>query len=276
MPTIVTRKYRTDQVKETILKYNRLDGGSSPTDYLYMLFGKSSVWTDEAAPDAPLDTADYQSSTWADVIGLSRISTSEITPTVRRVNWSNANVFVTLDTASTTAYETDFYCINSVNDVFLCTATSGAAPTVEPVYDGTNLTYVNDGYTWQYLYSITVGDAAKFLTPNWMPVNYGTTLKVNEDVNSVDILGCSDIMVYRLIDNTAPFDDLIGFPSYRQVCLCRNPLDNAGTALLAVSNAMLTSTPASVNTGELFYIENRTVIYRSLGQSEEIRLVLAF
>jgi len=276
MPTIVTRKYRTDQVKETLNKYSRLDSGGLPTDYLYMLFGKSSAWANEALPDAPIDSADYHASTWADVIALSRVSTSEISPVVRRVNWSNTNIFVTLDAASGIAYESDFYCINSVHDVFLCTATSGAAPTVEPIYDGTNLTYTDGGYTWEYLYSLSTADAAKFLSPLWMPINYNTTLKVNENIKSLDLLGASDVMVYRLIDAAAPFDNMVAFPSYRQVSLCRNPLDNGGLGIIVVLNELLSNTPNTANTGELSYIENRTVVYRNVGQSEEIRLVLAF
>jgi hypothetical protein len=276
MPTIVTRKYRTDQVKESITKYNRVDLLDVNTDYLYMLLGKNTVWADEANPDVPYDSDDYYNQVWTDTMGISRILPTSLCPVVRRIDWTDVNTYVTLDTALDYAYDTDFYCINSVNDVFQCVATSGSPPSVEPIFDGINLVYTDGGYTWNYLYSISLQDAAEFLTPTFMPVNYGTKLKVDENVNSVDILGVKDVMIYRLSTGDAPFDNYTTFPSYRQVSLVRNPLDDANTALLAISNDMLANTPATANTGDMIYIENRTVIYRAVGQSEEIRVVMAF
>ena len=280
MSTIINTPVRTGQIIQLLNEY-------SSTNYLYLMFGETTPWANESLPPAPVDSYNYIHDTvWANTLALSRVTPTDITPIKPRYDWAvGVTDFVAFDPSVDTAYTSKFYCVNSRFQVFELTAKGTGAPAtgIEPIYvsgqpvQGSATT--GDLHEWTYLYTISPSDVAMFLTPLWMPINYGAKLgtaqeQADGDVDAIHTLGCTDVGIYHhMLDTDITINDL---GQYRRVALVSNPLNNAGSAFLASSNVALSATPNTRYTGNVLYTENRTVVHRYAGQSEEIRIVLAY
>jgi hypothetical protein len=68
-------------------------------------------------------------------------------------------------------YDRTYYVLTDENNVYKCIFNNkGGASTVKPTGFSTSSFTTSDGYTWKYMYTISLGDANKFLTSVHMPV----------------------------------------------------------------------------------------------------------
>src|SRR6056300_1761866 len=68
-------------------------------------------------------------------------------------------------------YDRQFYVLTNEYNVYKCLYNNkGGASTVKPTGFSTSSFTTSDGYTWKYMYTISLGDANKFLTSVHMPV----------------------------------------------------------------------------------------------------------
>ena len=69
-------------------------------------------------------------------------------------------------------YNTNYYVITSEFKVYKCIIAGAGASTQQPTQTLTQPQAESDGYTWKFMYTISVTDAEKFLTNAYMPVKY--------------------------------------------------------------------------------------------------------
>ena len=85
----ITRNFRINiasQFKEMF--------SEAPPNNLYFFVAKSTPWTNETAPDAPLDaTQIVDFNIWDDVLALKKISSSDISSAAVRNDWISGQVF---------------------------------------------------------------------------------------------------------------------------------------------------------------------------------------
>lgn len=262
----------------------RGDGSSEEADAVYH-------WDDETNPPTPIDTIEQLSDFRNNVIGIKRVMISNIMIMVPRITWKEGMKFSEIHTDAVSGKRaTDYYCVNSNNDVYLCTkAGSGVTMTgSEPTAHGSQTT--GDGYTWEFLYNITTAMVnGGMLLENWMPVPFnkhavyetGNTGTITEtqyqhgDMNANQTLGAYRVLISCTLSNEG---EVIPYTArYRQVGMIIDPKNKNGDFLEGDLYAPGEGDEEWLNTsGSLVYLENRKAVYREVGQQEVVELILVF
>lgn len=168
----------TDVFKKKILL--ELDSDIQSNGNFYIGIGRAFQWDgSENVPTPANHRFDLREATYA----LQSIKTAEDrTFTVPRNTWSSGTVYDAYDDR-VAGYPTNaYYVINSANNVYICLEASKNSEgvtqisTVEPTdVDITKPFKTSDGYVWKFLYGITALNANKFLSANFIPVNFQKT-----------------------------------------------------------------------------------------------------
>src|SRR5210317_440867 len=168
MAAIVTSNFRTLNAK----KLKQQVSSSS----VYVGIGKSDVWslttsdTTDTTPFTPADTLDQLGEARANLIGLKKIVGTEISHVIPRYTWTSGNSYYAWDSDDASIFDKAFYIITSEFKVYKCIKAGGGASSIQPTQTLTDPTAESDGYTWKYMYTVSVADAEKFLTNSYMPV----------------------------------------------------------------------------------------------------------
>lgn len=244
-------------------------------------------WSNENVPPAPNDTITDEKTFRERIIGIKRVNIGNVMLMVPRTNWEPGKAFNVLSESNIAPRKaTDYYCITSKNFVYQCIDKSApeivTTPGAEPDLMLSSVKTV-DGYTWKFLYNITtkmVNDG--MLLDAWMPVPYNKhgvypggsiTEEQNSygDANANWTLGSFRVLVsVELADE----GDIIPYDTeYRQIGLLYDPQDNEGQYIAGDAYA---KNDFNVNSGRLFYLENRRVIKRTEDQIELLQVLLSF
>jgi len=184
----------TDQIR--ILNARNFLAGVTTTGSSYYSFiglpNATDIQSDwDNSPPAPVDNFDYENETWETMIGLKKITSSDIKLVVPKIVWKSGNTYdmyrhdySTSNTAkvsgATNLYSSFFYVMNSDYRVYIClqNGTTPDTPNGSPSLD--EPTFVDlepraagasgDGYVWKYLYTISPSDIVKFDSTNYIPV----------------------------------------------------------------------------------------------------------
>ena len=165
----------TDAFKKKILL--ELDSDISNRAEYYIGIGRSVQWNSTEAVPTPLNhTFDVRQASLA----LQSIKKAEDRSfVVPRNTWTSGTKYDAFDDR-VVGYPTNaYYVINSANDVYMCVEasknTSGETQTstVEPTNTDTGKPFkLSDGYVWKFLYGLTTLNANRFLSANFIPVNF--------------------------------------------------------------------------------------------------------
>ena len=168
MPAIVTSNFRTLNAQHF---KDQVDGSS-----VYVSIGKSDVWslttsdTTDTTPFTPGDNLDNLGEARANLIGMKKIVATDIAHVVPRHTWTSGNSYYAWDSDDAGIFDKAFYIVTSEFKVYKCIKAGGGASSIQPTQTLTAPTAESDGYTWKYMYTISVADAEKFLTNSYMPV----------------------------------------------------------------------------------------------------------
>jgi hypothetical protein len=203
MPSILTQNYRTHLATELLSRLAWAEtvddltaAGALTSDgrttlltaantvSLYAFIGHTTPWPTEGAPPTPVDTPqettyDY----WRHMLFAKRVLSTDFAFVVPRIDW-NANTVYTQYDDTTVLANTNFYVLvlddaggTPAYQVYKCLWNAGGAnSTYQPTgIDSDPQTY-DDGYVWQYLYSLAT-TTDDFLTDDWMPVYETSSLQ---------------------------------------------------------------------------------------------------
>jgi len=168
MAAIITSNFRT--VNASHFK-EQIEGSS-----VYVAIGKSDVWslttsdTTDTTPFVPSDNLDQLGEARANLIGMKKIVPADIAHVVPRHTWTSGNSYYAWDSDDASIFDKAFYIVTSEFKVYKCIKAGGGASSIQPTQTLTAPTAESDGYTWKYMYTISVADAEKFLTNSYMPV----------------------------------------------------------------------------------------------------------
>ena len=168
MAAIITSNFRTLNAKH----FKEQVAGSS----VYVAIGKSDVWslttsdTTDTTPTLPNDNLDVLGEARANLIGMKKIISTDISHVVPRYTWTSGNSYYAWDSDDASIFDKAFYIITSEFKVYKCIKAGGGASSIQPTQTLTDPTAESDGYTWKYMYTVSVADAEKFLTNSYMPV----------------------------------------------------------------------------------------------------------
>lgn len=170
----------------------------------YVTFGKEVAWPNSDTPTAATDTANTFYNYWNNLIGLKKITASDINLVIPRVDWTSGTVYIEYSqdlelfarsNTSNKPYDNKFYVRNSKDQVFKCLFNNGGVTSTimpEISIDGQlpeNAFIVeSDGYKWKYMYTIPAGLKEKFFTAEFMPITSEPIVTNNAVDGRLDII----------------------------------------------------------------------------------------
>jgi hypothetical protein len=143
---------------------------------LYLGIGKPDAWSNslsnliDSIEDTPYDNSDNINEARQGLIGLKRITTSDVSHVVPRYNWEAGSVYVPWDSDDADIYDKAFHVITDEFKVYKCIVAGSSGSTVKPTQTQVSPVNEADGYEWKYMYTLAVADAEKFLTTSYIPV----------------------------------------------------------------------------------------------------------
>ena len=170
MPAIIT-----DILKKDLLAELKSDFDSAASEY-YIGLGRSELWDTSDTVVTPTQSSRTVNQFRHSLQGIKKtLGASYIIP---RYNWTSGTTYTAYDD-NTVGYPTNSYYVKTPsNQIYICltqgkNANGAAVPsTIEPTSVATTPVTLADGYTWKYLYSIGAVPASRFLTANYMPVQF--------------------------------------------------------------------------------------------------------
>ena len=166
MPAIITTKFRihnAQQFKEAF--------SESANNKMYLFIGRPQAFADDNSPPTPVDTTqstDYHA--WYDMLAAKRITSTDVSHAIRRYDWTSGTTYVQYDNTADLVNE-QFYVYTEDDNVYkVINNANNAASTVKPTGTSNLVFETSDGYKWKYMLSVGAGDAIKFQTSSFIPV----------------------------------------------------------------------------------------------------------
>ena len=173
MSSYASKEMNIMGAKAFVESLNRTDGrASKKSTILYAVLGKSSNWPNEPTADNAIETInDKHYKMWKEAIAAKKITTSDVSHVIPRTDWVINVIYPMYKQTNLNLYESAFYVLTDQNNVYKCLYNNkGGKSTVKPTSFATTPFSTSDGYTWKYMYTISLGQANKFLTASHMPV----------------------------------------------------------------------------------------------------------
>ena len=200
MSAIVTDKLRLVNCANFIEKVSA--GG------YYIFLGLPNAITfdtnwDSVQPD-PIDNELYLNSYRDSIIGIKKITTSDIIRVIQKTQWVGGRKYdmyrhdysvynLSPVTSATRLYDALYFIVNQDYRVYIC-LNNGSAPsnqnkgvisTQEPLHTDVSPRKESDGYVWKYLYTLSPADVLKFDSTNYMTVPNNWTDTTNAEISRI-------------------------------------------------------------------------------------------
>ncbi len=146
---------------------------------LYAVIGKVTPWQNEPTPIVPPDNEQYlHYGVFRDAIGAKKIVRESVSHVAPRYNWTSNTVYSMYRDTDIDMYFRPYYVMTDEYNVYKCLYNNKGAPsTIKPTGYSTSRFTTSDGYTWKYMYTVSLGEANKFLTSSFIPVK---TIKLGD------------------------------------------------------------------------------------------------
>ena len=168
-----TKDLSINNAQAFVKALNATDGSSTKNSViLYAVLGNTADWVDEPEPSFVLDTEqNLQYEQHRRFIGAKKIDVGSVSHVVPRYDWGSGTVYSMYRDTDSDMYQRQYYVLTDQYNVYKCLYNNkGSASSVKPTGFSTLPFTTSDGYSWKYLYTISLGEADKFLTSVHMPV----------------------------------------------------------------------------------------------------------
>jgi len=250
------RKNAIDSIRDSL----NLNG----SDFWHVFVSRPYPWTTETSPDAVTGAEQVTSQTWADMVGLVRIDSSNASLVVPRYDWVSGTTYPAYDHRvdySDPSNPIQFYVLVDDVRVYKCLFNAYDEPsTVRPTTTGSLTETTSDGYQWKYLYSLTSADQT-FVSDNFIPVNTITSIDSIISITDTRILQKAvqlaavpgSIEVY-LVDSWPSSQVFSGAIPYSDGNLVASPVSPGSTVVPIVQGSNTLSGTANYYAGYVFSI----------------------
>lgn len=191
----------TDQIRILNSK-SFIDSAKSGKNNLYAFVGLPNAteynqfW--DSSPPPPKDSFNDENDYWDNIISLKKINPDrDIRSVINKVTWESGTTYdmyrhdITRNNLSkpsqkTSLYQSNYYILTADYKVYIC-LNNGSSPDnpegipslAEPNFIDLEPKITEDGYTWKYLYTLSIDDVIKFDSINFMPVPSDWETSVN-------------------------------------------------------------------------------------------------
>lgn len=173
---MATYRYATKDIHistaEAFLRTITSQEGNDASSVYYVVLANNKEWENEPTPILPPDNEQYlHYEAHRRFIGGKKVTSEDASHVTIRYNWESGTVYSMYRDTDIDMFERPFYVMTNELNVYKCLYNNkGSASTVQPTGYSTSSFTTSDGYTWKYMYSVSLGDANKFMTPNHIPV----------------------------------------------------------------------------------------------------------
>lgn len=149
----------------------------------YYYLGKVLSWNPfgDDIPESPLDNYNYELKTRSQIISTKRISESDVSFVIPRINWTVNTIYDKYDdnyssinlsySGKSSIEESKFYVVTDDDSVYKCIGNNyNKISTIKPTGYDTDIFTTADGYVWKFLYNIPIGYKNKFYNQDYIPV----------------------------------------------------------------------------------------------------------
>jgi hypothetical protein len=173
---MATYRYATKDLSissaQSFLRSITYTGGDASASVYYVVLANNNEWENEPTPVNPPDNEQYlHYEAHRRFIGGKKVTADDVSHVTLRYNWTSGTVYSMYRDTDEDMYDRAFYVMTNEFNVYKCLYNNkGGASTIKPTGYSTTPFTTSDGYTWKYMYTISLGEANKFLTPVHMPV----------------------------------------------------------------------------------------------------------
>lgn len=201
MSATLTENFRYLNIKNFISSLQP----DSNENKLYLFVSRVKEWDEENSPPEPVRDYSYYSDIYRNIVGLKLLTSSNVCPVIKRVNWTTGTVYtmyrpdyttgnteiigsgntslryppkITVNNQTDIFYDSNFYVINDNYQVYKCLNngayenTFGLPSTVQPTGTSVYPIRTSDGYTWKYMFTIPTTYILNFANSEYIPVPY--------------------------------------------------------------------------------------------------------
>lgn len=133
--------------------FNEIDNEAS---HYYFFFGRTQAWPSGDATVTPVATIEDETAVRDDIIFMKRITSADLAFMVPFNEWVTGTVYDEYDITSAELYTSEFYTITTDHNIYKCLDNNGEAQsTIMPFGTSASSFTLGDGYTWQYVCSVS-------------------------------------------------------------------------------------------------------------------------
>jgi hypothetical protein len=164
----------------------------------YIFIGKPTPWINDREPPLPQNDVKEMIEVHNQMLSLVRIEKSDAFPMIKRKFWTQNIVYdyyrddISYEhpaySGATTLKESNFYIINSQNDIYVClNNNNNSLSENEPLNRSGDPFVTADGYQWLLVYSLNTVLNTSYSTDNWIPVIDSYDPRIAGEINTVII-----------------------------------------------------------------------------------------
>jgi hypothetical protein len=228
----------------------------------YVVLGNIYPYPNEPTPVYPDDNEQYlKYELHRKFIGGKKVNSSDASHVTVRHDWVSGIVYSMYRDTDEDMYDRAFYVLTNEYNVYKCIYNNkGAVSTVKPTGFSTIPFSTSDGYTWKYMYTITLGDANKFLTAAHMPVKVSASGETG--VESTRQLAVQDAAVNGSIEVVETVQIGSGYASIAN-----------GVVAAANSNSLTLLTSNEISPIDSYYVGSSVYISSGSGAGQLRRII---
>lgn len=185
MAAIVTNRLKK-QLLDTV--YNEI---ISASDRYYIGVGRSEQWDASDTVVNPENSLRAERNFRMAMQSVKQVA--DVSYVIPRYNWSTGTIYNAWDDDLSGTPSNAYYVLTEDNQVYVClkagkNAQGIASPsTVKPTGTRVKPFATSDGYVWKYMYDISGSNSNKFLSANFLPVQFINDSSSSGLLNAVDI-----------------------------------------------------------------------------------------
>jgi hypothetical protein len=231
MTAIVTTPLKTEFIQQFFD-----DLSDSATNY-YVGIGRSQDWNDSDVAPTPKNTGREERDFRLNMQSMKLAADWSFV--VPRNNWSTGTVYSAYSDVVAGHGATPYYVITENNAVYICLrqgrdVTTGTAnqSSVEPTGVDTTPQVYADGYVWKFLYTIGASSASKFLSANFMPVQFVDSTDSSSLAVTIEQKGIQDAADSGQLAGISVLNSGAGYVSQPTVTITGNGTLGAANAVI--------------------------------------------
>jgi hypothetical protein len=191
----------TNPLKKQVIQSLLTDfSDSAGVSNYYIGIGRSEDWNDSDTARTVINAQWEERGFRNGLQSVKKIVDS--TFVVPRYNWSSGAVYSAYDDKQVGYPAQTYYVMNDENQVYIClqqskdTSGNAVVSTIQPSGNTTGAAFSTaDGYIWKFLYSISAGDATKYIAANFLPIKFQGSTDSSSSASDVEQLSVQNAAV---------------------------------------------------------------------------------